>query len=322
MVILLPGTHLAHPTKPLTRPTVRYCAVCRIAYLIDVVYNMPPGAATRGLSLCYALLVNAAAGTMRRPLILATNTASGSTAPSIATAAEPSYRRCRRPHADVKTTHVPSETVLHHDDDRAAGSIRSRYRATTPITTGFAINTALAASTGCSSRINGMRSPSDDDMILRRPVRQARSTAGGRTTPRPRVPRARNAWVRMLSACSAGIDAFAPSSGVFSARAMCTAAAGNVDGDSGQRIMKVTLLSGFLGAGKTTLMQKVLRQAREQHISLAVIVNDMVSHSTICKFACGINSPRNIGFSTFCQSCVDSCQWREPSLVDDVVAIL
>lgn len=40
--------------------------------------------------------------------------------------------------------------------------------------------------------------------------------------------------------------------------------------------MKVTLLSGFLGAGKTTLMRNVLRQAREERLSLAVIVNDMV----------------------------------------------
>lgn len=41
--------------------------------------------------------------------------------------------------------------------------------------------------------------------------------------------------------------------------------------------MKITLLSGFLGAGKTTLMRNVLRQAREQELALAVIVNDMVS---------------------------------------------
>ncbi|CAB1100734.1 unnamed protein product [Ectocarpus sp. CCAP 1310/34] len=40
-------------------------------------------------------------------------------------------------------------------------------------------------------------------------------------------------------------------------------------------VMKVTLLSGFLGAGKTTLMSNVLRQAREEQLSLAVIVNDM-----------------------------------------------
>lgn len=40
--------------------------------------------------------------------------------------------------------------------------------------------------------------------------------------------------------------------------------------------MKVTLLSGFLGAGKTTLMRNVLRQAKEEQLSLAVIVNDMV----------------------------------------------
>lgn len=38
----------------------------------------------------------------------------------------------------------------------------------------------------------------------------------------------------------------------------------------------MTLLSGFLGAGKTTLMQNVLRQAREERLSLSVIVNDMV----------------------------------------------
>ncbi|CAN0277700.1 unnamed protein product, partial [Hapterophycus canaliculatus] len=41
--------------------------------------------------------------------------------------------------------------------------------------------------------------------------------------------------------------------------------------------MRVTLLSGFLGAGKTTLMRNVVRQAREQRLSLAVIVNDMVT---------------------------------------------
>lgn len=40
--------------------------------------------------------------------------------------------------------------------------------------------------------------------------------------------------------------------------------------------MKVTLLSGFLGAGKTTLMKNVLRQAKEERLSVAVIVNDMV----------------------------------------------
>lgn len=44
-------------------------------------------------------------------------------------------------------------------------------------------------------------------------------------------------------------------------------------GDEG---LKVTLLSGFLGAGKTTLMQNVIRQAKEERLSLAVIVNDMV----------------------------------------------
>eukprot|EP00752_Nemacystus_decipiens_P004327 g3952.t1 len=43
-------------------------------------------------------------------------------------------------------------------------------------------------------------------------------------------------------------------------------------GDEG---MRVTLLSGFLGAGKTTLMQNVIRQAKEEQLSLAVIVNDM-----------------------------------------------
>lgn len=41
--------------------------------------------------------------------------------------------------------------------------------------------------------------------------------------------------------------------------------------------LRVTLLSGFLGAGKTTLMRNVLRQAREERLSLAVIVNDMVT---------------------------------------------
>ncbi|CAN0575124.1 unnamed protein product, partial [Ectocarpus sp. 12 AP-2014] len=66
-----------------------------------------------------------------------------------------------------------------------------------------------------------------------------------------------------------------------------TAAGGGVvvEGDNGSgssdksatpaAAMKVTLLSGFLGAGKTTLMSNVLRQAREQQLSLAVIVNDM-----------------------------------------------
>lgn len=44
--------------------------------------------------------------------------------------------------------------------------------------------------------------------------------------------------------------------------------------------MKVTLLSGFLGAGKTTLMRNVMRQAAEERLSLAVIVNDMVREST------------------------------------------
>lgn len=48
---------------------------------------------------------------------------------------------------------------------------------------------------------------------------------------------------------------------------------GKAAGDEG---MKVTLLSGFLGAGKTTLMQNVIRQAKEERLSLAVIVNDMV----------------------------------------------
>lgn len=40
--------------------------------------------------------------------------------------------------------------------------------------------------------------------------------------------------------------------------------------------MKVTLLSGFLGAGKTTLMKNILRQAKDERLSVAVIVNDMV----------------------------------------------
>lgn len=43
-----------------------------------------------------------------------------------------------------------------------------------------------------------------------------------------------------------------------------------------QADMKVTLLSGFLGAGKTTLMRNIIRQARKQELSLALIVNDMV----------------------------------------------
>lgn len=41
--------------------------------------------------------------------------------------------------------------------------------------------------------------------------------------------------------------------------------------------MKVTLLSGFLGAGKTTLMRNLLRQARDRNMSVAVIVNDMAA---------------------------------------------
>lgn len=57
--------------------------------------------------------------------------------------------------------------------------------------------------------------------------------------------------------------------------AAASAAAGDPQGD--KKKMKVTLLSGFLGAGKTTLMRNVLRQAREEGLSLAVIVNDMVS---------------------------------------------
>ncbi|CAM9759617.1 unnamed protein product, partial [Sphacelaria rigidula] len=39
--------------------------------------------------------------------------------------------------------------------------------------------------------------------------------------------------------------------------------------------MKVTLLSGFLGAGKTTLMRNALRQAKAEGLSVAIIVNDM-----------------------------------------------
>ena len=45
------------------------------------------------------------------------------------------------------------------------------------------------------------------------------------------------------------------------------------------KIMKVTLLSGFLGAGKTTILKRILRlnnELEEAHrLKMAVIVNDM-----------------------------------------------
>lgn len=67
-----------------------------------------------------------------------------------------------------------------------------------------------------------------------------------------------------------------------------TSAAGREDDEGSGRGegMKVTLLSGFLGAGKTTLMQNVIRQAKEERLSLAVIVNDMVRQRRYLVFLC------------------------------------
>ena len=57
---------------------------------------------------------------------------------------------------------------------------------------------------------------------------------------------------------------------------------------------KVTLLSGFLGAGKTTLMNNILHEAKEEHLSLALIVNDMVSLNRQQQLVVCLSSPARV----------------------------
>jgi Ni2+-binding GTPase involved in maturation of urease and hydrogenase len=49
---------------------------------------------------------------------------------------------------------------------------------------------------------------------------------------------------------------------------------------SSDRRLPVTLLSGFLGSGKTTCLEHILR-SKDHGLRCAVIVNDMVCHSVL-----------------------------------------
>lgn len=217
---------------------------------------MLPGA-TRGISLWYALLVNASAGR----LVLA------STA-----------RRITPPAFVGITSASGSSGSSSRSVSSSSGSLRAKGAFPPP-------RTERCTSPFLPFMSKVQRSPQESSERLRlssAPRQQqinARSTAANR-----------RGWAQSMSWSSvAGLDEALPSSPPCVASSPTTGSSSSCDeeeaaakgggGGGGvdlNAVMKVTLLSGFLGAGKTTLMQNVLRQARQERLSLAVIVNDMV----------------------------------------------
>ncbi|CAN0076033.1 unnamed protein product [Scytosiphon promiscuus] len=85
----------------------------------------------------------------------------------------------------------------------------------------------------------------------------------------------RGSHVRRATTAGSRLAAMSTAAGTESEAPMPMSSADGGRRSGSEEAMRVTLLSGFLGAGKTTLMRNVLRQAREERLSLAVIVNDM-----------------------------------------------
>ncbi|CAM9329593.1 unnamed protein product [Pylaiella littoralis] len=123
----------------------------------------------------------------------------------------------------------------------------------------LALGSCFPSSTSLTTRSGGS---SCRRLHQRQPQQQRRRAIHGRWALTP----------RSTAAMSTAATETGPGSDTPSAAAAGVTGATDSSAAGG---MKVTLLSGFLGAGKTTLMQNVLRQAREERLSLFVIVNDM-----------------------------------------------
>lgn len=69
-----------------------------------------------------------------------------------------------------------------------------------------------------------------------------------------------------------------------------------------QRQIPITVISGFLGSGKTSLLQKML--ANKQGIKIAVIVNDVASVNIDSKLVSGSSSADGmVQLSNGCACC-------------------
>lgn len=123
--------------------------------------------------------------------------------------------------------------------------------------------------TGCRSSSSALAQHQPQPHPQRRQARTRRQ-------PRSHVRQATTSGSRTIAMSTA---AAAAAAGTVSEAAPVTGdgVSGGGGGSGSEDAMRVTLLSGFLGAGKTTLMRNVLRQAKEEELTLAAIVNDMVT---------------------------------------------
>lgn len=243
-------------------------------------------------SLCCALLVNAVAGTTRRPLpvFLATITSADHAA---------GYRR--QLHAAVLVGEVAVPPAMSGGGSGRSYSNRWKFSAAPPspaamITTGY-VTSVSPSKWGNMNTRSVSRTRSHTNRI--HPLPAPRWSSNEQTNDRGRRSRQPSFYNASPIAVASGNSRSYSTRriGSSSTPVVANAAAGPmgvsetgtveellqdavpsaVDGrDGSEKMMKVTLLSGFLGAGKTTLMRNALRQAKAEGLSVAIIVNDMV----------------------------------------------